>query len=56
MIRERMVGVTRGERSLPLPEGTCLLHIGPHKTATTSLQSAFHAAREAMASQGVHYT
>jgi hypothetical protein len=32
-----------------------LLHIGPHKTGTTSLQSAFHVARREAAAQGVHY-
>jgi hypothetical protein len=41
--------------SSPLPEGTRLLHIGPHKTGTTSVQGAFHAARAAVAAQGVHY-
>jgi hypothetical protein len=38
-----------------LPEGTRLLHIGPHKTATTAIQSAFHAGRRALRAQGVHY-
>ena len=42
--------------TLLLPEGTRLLHIGPHKTGTTSLQNAFHSGREAVARQGVHYT
>ena len=41
---------------LLLPEGTRLVHIGPPKTGTTSLQRAFHAGREAVARQGVHYT
>jgi hypothetical protein len=41
--------------SLLLPEGTRLLHIGPAKTGTTSLQSAFHHNREALAAHGVHY-
>lgn len=40
---------------LRLPEGTRLLHIGPHKTGTTSLQSAFHVGRREAAAQGVHY-
>lgn len=40
---------------LLLPEGARLLHIGPHKTGTTSLQSAFHLARREAAAQGVHY-
>jgi hypothetical protein len=39
-----------------LPDGTRLLHIGPHKTGTSSLQSAFHRARSAAAAHGVHYT
>ncbi len=43
------------EGSLLLPEGTRLLHIGPHKTGTTSLQSAFHVGRREAAAQGVHY-
>jgi hypothetical protein len=38
-----------------LPAGTRLLHIGPHKTGTTTVQAAFHQNREALASQGVHY-
>ncbi|GAA2750581.1 hypothetical protein [Amnibacterium kyonggiense] len=39
----------------PLPDGTRLLHIGPAKTGTTSLQSGFHHNREALAAHGVHY-
>ena len=39
----------------PLPEGTRLVHIGPHKTGTTALQAAFHLARGAAEAQGVHY-
>ena len=38
-----------------LPEGTRLVHIGPHKTGTTTLQGAFHAARRKVERQGVHY-
>lgn len=38
-----------------LPAGACLVHIGPHKTGTTSVQSAFHLARRELAAQGVHY-
>lgn len=41
--------------SLLLPEGVRLLHIGPHKTGTTALQSAFHVRRGEVAAQGVHY-
>ena len=36
-----------------LPEGTRLIHIGPHKTGTTSLQGALWTARNAMRDQGV---
>jgi hypothetical protein len=39
----------------PLPPGTRLLHIGPPKTGTTSLQAAFFAARAAALEQGVRY-
>jgi hypothetical protein len=46
-------------RSEPAPAvlgpGTRLLHIGPHKTGTTAVQSAFHAARPELARQGVRY-
>jgi hypothetical protein len=38
-----------------LPEGARLLHIGPHKTGTSSLQSAFHQARRSLADHGVLY-
>ena len=41
--------------SVLVPEGTRLLHIGPHKTGTSSLQGAFHLARPKLAAQGVHY-
>jgi hypothetical protein len=40
---------------LPLQVGTRLLHIGPHKTGTTAIQSAFHLARERLALHGVVY-
>jgi hypothetical protein len=43
------------EAIAPLPAGTRLLHIGPHKTGTTTMQAAFHASREQLAEQGVHY-
>ncbi|MFG1669002.1 hypothetical protein [Streptomyces sp. Y7] len=36
-----------------LPTGTRLLHIGPHKTGTTSIQGALFAARDEMARHGV---
>lgn len=35
--------------------GTVLLHIGPHKTGTTTVQAAFHQNRAAAAGQGVLY-
>ena len=44
------------DAALLIPEGTRLVHIGPFKTGTTSLQAAFHAGRAAMHEQGVHYT
>jgi hypothetical protein len=41
--------------SLLVPEGTLLVHIGPHKTGTTSLQAALWRARPAMLEQGVRH-
>jgi hypothetical protein len=41
--------------TLLLPEGTRLLHIGPAKTGTTSLQSGFHFNRDRLEPHGVHY-
>jgi glycosyltransferase involved in cell wall biosynthesis len=38
-----------------VPRGGLLLHIGPHKTGTTAIQSAFSADREALAALGVVY-
>ena len=38
-----------------LPEGSRLLHIGPHKTGTTTVQAAFHQNREELRQQGIHY-
>ena len=38
-----------------LPEGAILLHVGPHKTGTSSVQSAFHVARRPLAALGVRY-
>lgn len=40
---------------LLLPPDARLLHVGPHKTGTTALQSAFHHHRLALAAHGVHY-
>jgi hypothetical protein len=39
----------------PLPVGTRLLHIGPQKTGTTSLQGALHNSRVELEALGVHY-
>jgi hypothetical protein len=38
-----------------LAPGAILLHIGPHKTGTTSVQSAFHGARSTLRRRGIHY-
>lgn len=38
-----------------LPEGACLLHIGPYKTGSTAAQSAMHNARPRLAEHGVVY-
>ncbi|OQR64206.1 hypothetical protein B6E66_10115 [Streptomyces maremycinicus] len=40
---------------IPLPAGTRLLHIGPHKTGTTSIQGALFAAKEKLPAYGVAY-
>lgn len=40
---------------IPLPPGTRLVHIGPPKTATTSLQGACWEARHELRRQGVRY-
>lgn len=42
-------------RSEPLADGTRVLHIGPPKTATTSVQAAMHAARAELAEYGIAY-
>ena len=42
-------------RELPLPEGVRLIHIGPHKTGTTAVQSALWNARPRLREQGVHH-
>lgn len=46
---------TVASEALLLPTGTRLIHIGPSKTGTTSLQAAMWAARDAMLAQGVRY-
>src|SRR5688572_11528593 len=40
---------------LLLPEGTRLIHIGPHKTGSTAVQTTLHTARPMLAAHGVHY-
>jgi hypothetical protein len=44
-----------GPRITPLPPGTRLLHIGPHKTGTTAIQGALFEARERLAEHGVEF-
>ena len=39
----------------PYPDGALVVHIGPPKTGTTSLQGAFDRARAAILAQGVRY-
>lgn len=41
--------------SIALPDGSRLLHIGPHKTGSTAIQDALHQARPQLAEQGVTY-
>jgi hypothetical protein len=41
--------------ALLLPEGTRLLHIGPHKTGTTAVQAALWSARASLLEQGVRH-
>ncbi|MGH3731092.1 MAG: hypothetical protein ACRDTU_20420, partial [Micromonosporaceae bacterium] len=43
------------QTNLLLPAGTRLVHIGPHKTGTTTVQNAFFLARERLAEHGVSY-
>jgi len=40
---------------LPLPEGSRIVHIGPHKTGTTAIQAALWSSRTRAEVQGVHY-
>jgi hypothetical protein len=39
----------------PLPAGTRLLHIGPHKTGTTAIQGALFAAKDRLPAYGVEF-
>ncbi len=50
-----MMDGTPDSAGLLLPAGTRLVHIGPHKTGTTSLQTALFGARAAMLAQGVRH-
>ena len=50
-----MTAAAPGTEDLLVPVGTRLVHIGPHKTGTTSLQAAFHTRRAALAANGVRY-
>jgi hypothetical protein len=43
------------KRPEPLPAGTRLLHIGPHKTGTTSIQGALFAAKDQLPAHGVEF-
>ncbi|WP_320780551.1 hypothetical protein [Streptomyces sp. CRN 30] len=47
--------VRAGGTVTPFPAGTRLLHIGPHKTGTTSIQGALFAAKDTMAAHGVDF-
>ncbi|MGN6574272.1 MAG: hypothetical protein ACTHKG_01160, partial [Nocardioides sp.] len=40
---------------IALPQGSKLLHIGPHQTGSTAIQDAMDQAREEMRQQGVLY-
>lgn len=40
---------------LLVPAGTRLVHIGPHKTGSTAVQTAAHARRDLLREHGVHY-
>jgi hypothetical protein len=59
-MRDRQRGAGAGETrtrrdDLLLNAGTRLLHIGPHKTGTTTVQAAFAAAGDRLAEHGVRY-
>ncbi|MBY8343102.1 hypothetical protein LXH13_14270 [Streptomyces spinosirectus] len=42
-------------RPAPLPAGTRLLHIGPHKTGTTAIQGALFEAQDRLPAHGVEF-
>ena len=48
-------GVRPRSDAARVPEGTRLLHIGPHKTGTTAVQSALWNARPELLAQGVRH-
>ncbi len=50
-----MSNETQERNELRVPDGHILVHIGPHKTGTTSLQAALYTGRGAMQVQGVHH-
>lgn len=50
-----MTSDAAGSDPLLLPPGTRLVHVGPHKTGTTAIQSAMHGLRSELLSQGVLY-
>ena len=43
------------EAFVPVPEGTRLVHVGPHKTGTTAVQNALWDARQSLREQGVYH-
>ncbi len=50
------MGAAGSDRSeILLPDDALLLHVGPHKTGTTAVQSAFFVARDALAPYAVSY-
>jgi hypothetical protein len=58
LLEDRLIEATDSTASPgiePLPAGTRLVHIGPPKTGTTTLQAAFHARRAEVLAQGVRY-
>ena len=55
MTEARVAPAGSSTDEIRLPDGTRLLHIGPPKTGTTSLQSALFAARPALLAQGVRH-
>lgn len=52
----RWFGRERGQQQRPLGDPPDrLIHVGPHKTGTTTIQSAFHKNRDELARRGMHY-